>query len=458
MEQTTPECEILDLAEQLRTGLEDDTKDYLDVFAKCNEVLKRFGKEEIVPVGSSVDDSKISTNEDFGDVDVLVIAKTINLDESLFEYERDYPSFLRLRGNGVHAYYFDENDLVDKQWVKANVLKDLQNSKFFVLTKLFWILQTLPLSIIKATGVGFEFSSFDINPKTITLRNISIDCVPAFSFSGWPRPASEWLHRTRYWPIKEVIEEIVNTGCQIVAKRPLYIHDPGDENRSPEEIETDVIFRLSFSKCELVLSKTMSKSQLMLWRILKAYQKGFLQVKPKVLASYHWKNVVFWISEEENHEFWNPKNLLKAIVKALDFMIDCLTKEFIPFYFVRIENLIAGCRRDMILETLQMVKEIRSQPLDALRQFIQNPPKREKPGNLPIAITYFNECLENMKKVNPFEENATSEVNIGDVFALLDSCSDPKYHSLQETQRQAKVGSGARAGRGMVWALGHSPP
>ncbi|WAR02278.1 hypothetical protein MAR_008836 [Mya arenaria] len=147
----------------------------------------------------------------------------------------------------------------------------------------------------------------------------SADLVPAFQLGDWPRPAVEWKTRKRQWPSEETVQKVVECGCHIVSKRPLFLNlngDPTNEDNSPESDKTNTFFRLSFSRCELLLAKSLTETQKCCWRILKAYQKAFLGTEPKVLASYHWKNVVFWVSEETDPSFWTEDNVLCDIDEA----------------------------------------------------------------------------------------------------------------------------------------------
>ncbi|KAH3722063.1 hypothetical protein DPMN_065012 [Dreissena polymorpha] len=194
---------------------------------------------------------------------------------------------------------------------------------------------------------------------------MTADIVPAFTIQGWPRVAKEWITRTRKWPSNNLVHDIVQTGCQIVAKRPLYPELNGDrhnEDHSPEADENDTWFRLSFAQCEHVLAKQLTEVPVLCWKILKAYQKAFLSTEPPVLTSYHWKTVLLWIREETDDDFWSEGNLLNCVIMALDFMRNCLEKRFLPLYFVREENLIAGCRDEKVIVTIDKINKILQEP------------------------------------------------------------------------------------------------
>lgn len=203
----------------------------------------------------------------------------------------------------------------------------------------------------------------------------------AFKFEGWPVVANEWRSRQRKWPSVDTVQNVLQSGCQIVAKRPLFPHlkgDPKNEDHSPEHDRLDPYFRLSFSRCEIVLSKSLNEYQLLIWRVLKAYQKSFLNTSPRVLASYHWKNVVFWVFEETDVTQWTEEVVLPIVCKALDKMVCFLREKFLPQYFIRACNLIDGCREDKIIEVLDRIHAIRENPLQYLIEFFINPPTADQ--------------------------------------------------------------------------------
>ncbi|XP_052802387.1 uncharacterized protein LOC128232717 [Mya arenaria] len=526
---------FLNLAMKIDSSLHPNIQQQLKNVELINGVFDLTGREELIPVGSCMDGSKVNTPTDFGDVDILLVPKKFVLDEKLFDYDPYYPAFLHVRGERNHAKIFKKVKLIDDCHVPVMDLKKIQRN-FFHLVPLFIHATTSSdvhskrhtFNAVKRSGVGLEFAkldfdSFDLNGfigqqgkgvdklrifgkfidstldvlldiwvnkdtdtpmqrikrkkfqkecssthlissaikavdfitgeyekeqsdgtspscsnskihsieyaeidpedgvETIRYNNnldidgsdesygdndnstasmpiaiepnfdegdsddqtmslpklLSADLVPAFKFDDWPSSAAEWLKRKRQWPSKEIVQQVVESGCHIVAKRPLSPDlngYPANEDNSPESDKTNISFRLSFSKCELRLANSLIETQIYCWRVLKAYQKKYLRTEPKVLASYHWKNVMFWVIEETDPSFWTEDNVLFGVCKALDFMIRCLRERFIPVYFVRNENLIAGCKHEVIEEALARVISIRKNPIGYLQLFIESPP------------------------------------------------------------------------------------
>ncbi|XP_052253880.1 uncharacterized protein LOC127860105 isoform X2 [Dreissena polymorpha] len=280
------------------------------------------------------------------------------------------------------------------------------------------------INTIGRSKVGYKYESTKTGDDTGNIEEKSLeferclpaDIVPTVLFEGWPLTANEWINRKRTCPSEDVVKKVIDTGCQIVARQPLdngidstsipeiierdleankkygnisdtqtneiILYERNDQNNadkaegdSHKENEKDGYFRLSFSRGELVLVKSLSELQVLCWRVLKAYQKAYLETQPQVLTSYHWKTVFFWVVEETKPSFWNEENIMNAVLKMLDRMIVCIEKRFLPLYFVRTQNLITSKNEEAIEKALAKIKFIREKPIERLRQFLNNPPK-----------------------------------------------------------------------------------
>ncbi|XP_060594212.1 uncharacterized protein LOC132748619 [Ruditapes philippinarum] len=518
-----------ELAKQIDTTIDPDLVDqlnqvdHLNLFFKCDA----FGNEELIPVGSCVDGSKITLPSDSGDVDVLIISNRIILTESLFDYDLERPAFLHIKVNEDHEKYFKTvQDPINGIYLPISVLKGLKEniilvSRVFLNENVLNITRTRTSAVGKehiqlslndeevanipenANPFGYELKKLDIlirclligilnktdeieasddedetgRPKrkklvyeemslsevlntfhdsidgsrstnnndnfaddkagkqdfnggansntpqnlieehTNTMANKSssenlhkkkrsknctpllkseilnsnteskaerdsdtakndvafsiaksTDYVPAYRFDGWPRVADEWLTRSRKWPSKETMKDALKAGCQVVAKRPLALCN------EPISGERDPYFRLSFALSEVHLAKSMREPQLLCWRVLKAYQKCYLETKPKFLTSYHWKNILFWVSESLDESFWTDENVSVSVLKCLDFMNVCLQNQNLPFYFVRKMNMFDGCDGSFFESLRKRVEQIRCSPDEFLKRFIMEPP------------------------------------------------------------------------------------
>ncbi|XP_052800453.1 uncharacterized protein LOC128231527 isoform X2 [Mya arenaria] len=601
---------FLSLVMKLDSALHPNLQVQLREVEFINRFFAIMGMEELIPVGSCMDGSKVNTPTDYGDVDILLVPKKYVLNEQLFDYDPNYPAFLHVRGDSDHVKIFKNVKLVEGCHVPVMVLKQIQKHFFHLIP--FFVHGTTSggtpgnggtFNTVKKSGVGLEFAKLDVdnfdlngfvgqqykgvdklrifgkfidlsmdmfidfdlneagdkamqrrkrkknhkecsstnmmisalikavdvfsgkykedqsdctssnscNPNhdsieeieidhedgDVTMRYInnldidesngesdentddisvsmpvaiepdfdhddsndkkvylpkisSADLVPAFKFGDWPRPAAEWKTRKRKWPSKDTVQNVVECGCHIVSKRPLFPElngDPTKEDNSPESDKTNTFFRLSFSQCELLLAKCLTETQKCCWRILKAYQKAFLGTEPKVLASYHWKNVVFWVSEETDPSFWTEDNVLCGVCKALDFMIQCLRERFIPVYFVKNENLIAGCQHEVIEEALARVISIRKNPIGYLQLFIESPPQslpyRVSRKALKTSLDNKNSKTEYVldtmvDSVRDFPKLATDEDFYSRMPCKMLECWQLMKNTIEETQTSNK--------------------
>ena len=218
------------------------------------------------------------------------------------------------------------------------------------------------------------------------------DFVPAFKFSGWPRVAEEWRHRERKWPPSDVIEDIVKTRCQVIVK-PL--PDKVNDDGSYTPTDDDNMFRLSFALHELTLAKSLNKTQITCWKILKAFQKSFFEITPRVMTSYLWKNAVFWIIEKTDPSFWKSENTLYGTIMVLDFALECLKNRDFPQYFVRDMNLIKHCSVDAVEKAVAIVIMLKGDPVSHLKHFIESPPETH---TLKVTSTDIQNILKSKDK------------------------------------------------------------
>ena len=136
-------------------------------------------------------------------------------------------------------------------------------------------------------------------PIKLTLET---DQVLAFPCVSWPREAEGWQLRKRHsgWPSESLISDIIADGCLIV---------PVPYDKSPEE-ETE--WRFSFSWAESKLALSLTDTQRQCYLLLKCLLQDSLAL-PKVLKSYHLKNILFWACEDIPATQWTHDNLALLI-------------------------------------------------------------------------------------------------------------------------------------------------
>ena len=184
------------------------------------------------------------------------------------------------------------------------------------------------------------------------------DLVIAFPCPDWPQVAEEWVSRSRDsgWPNSKLIKRIVRRGCHIVSV-------------GHEESETrDIEFRWSFSVAEKILAKSLTPTQRQCYILLKILHREAFK-RPKVITSYHLKNILFWVCEEIPAEDWKQKRVGECLLALLDKLIETLSEGCLPHYFLEENNLIEYVDSGDLEDILKKVEEVRTAPLGYLFDF-----------------------------------------------------------------------------------------
>ena len=195
------------------------------------------------------------------------------------------------------------------------------------------------------------------------LLTAGIDYVPALKSPGWPKVAQDWILRERKWPSPQIVSKIIDEGFHLVAKPPKNGGNP------------DCDFRISFSHAEYLLSQEMNDVQRECFRCLKKYHRAYLSNDPKVLVTFHLKNILLQTIEEIGTDMWTDNNTAECLMKLLGNLLEALTKRHLSHFFVRSYNLfsIDNIEDPEILKSLAgTVKRIMENPLHFAKELIQN--------------------------------------------------------------------------------------
>ena len=199
--------------------------------------------------------------------------------------------------------------------------------------------------------------------RSCTMENMrewqpSSDSVLSFPCPVWPDEASEWVTRPRKgrWPGAALVDEIVKSGCHIVP-----VPHPKSQNK-------DIEWRFSFSLAEKKLARSLNDVQRQCYILLKIIHNEALKL-PKLVVTYHLKNVLFNVCERLPEQFWIPENLAPCLMLLLDELALCLAKHELPNYFVPGNNLIAHLSEDFTAQVAVQVMDIRKDPLEVLFKF-----------------------------------------------------------------------------------------
>ena len=187
---------------------------------------------------------------------------------------------------------------------------------------------------------------------------LEIDQVLAFPCVSWPREAKGWVTRGRRsgWPSSSLISEITADGCLVV---------PVPYDDSPDE-ETE--WRFSFSWAESKLSLSLTDTQRQCYLLFKCLLQHSLSL-PKVLKSYHLKNILFWACEDIPATQWTRGNLATIYLCLIDRLLHCLAGRRLPQYFIPENNLFDSIPDDFITDIMAKVSNVRHSPIRHIFDF-----------------------------------------------------------------------------------------
>jgi len=178
-------------------------------------------------------------------------------------------------------------------------------------------------SFIFETQHSLSSASIDL-AMSQTSPNAAIDFVMAVHSPYWPVEASEWITRTRGFPKKNVIRQIVRYGCDFVQ----VLHN---------RLSNDNEWRFSFSQAELLLTKSFTISQRIVYSTLWVLNK---KIASRNLCTYYFKTLMFWGCEEKPTEFWGDDMLVYSVRELLIEMMNWLKSKLCVNNFIPGNNMI----------------------------------------------------------------------------------------------------------------------
>lgn len=187
-----------------------------------------------------------------------------------------------------------------------------------------------------------------------------VDRVAAIECMGWPNDANEWkIRQPRYWPSADVVESISTGGFMIVPK--------------PSDISGDTRkeWRLSFSKPEAKLFDNINGCQAKVYFLFRSLYVRCLKEKVRgVLTSYHFKTVMFWLLEEEEHSVWSEESTLEMFFRALRKLLKFTKDGFCPHYFIPNHNLFYKTSKLALEDTARKITCVLNDPLVAFDELV----------------------------------------------------------------------------------------
>ncbi|KAK3083438.1 hypothetical protein FSP39_022771 [Pinctada imbricata] len=157
------------------------------------------------------------------------------------------------------------------------------------------------------------------------------DFAKSISCSFWPDVAQNWILRNRLhsWPSRELIQDIVMSGCHVV---PI-----GDQSSSFYEHG----WRISFSVAERTLMHSMNHVQFLTYNLLRLCLKRIIEKgSAGVLCSYFMKTTLFYTAENTPSQFWQAENIETCFKTCLSVLYDYVYHGYCPNYFIPEYNMI----------------------------------------------------------------------------------------------------------------------
>ncbi|XP_031558542.1 uncharacterized protein LOC116294980 [Actinia tenebrosa] len=212
----------------------------------------------------------------------------------------------------------------------------------------------------KLTRQGPAINMKVLNEDELVKSIFDGDFVPTIKCDGLPDQLLAWQERiqTRPWPPEDIRLQLFQKPCYAVGVG--YHGSPGK----------DMEWRLSASAIESVLGSSLTLVQRKCYILFKMLHKTALK-EPKLLATYHLKNILFEALEETegSASMWTEVNLIPCLYFLLDKLISHLENGRVMSYFIEGYNLIDHYPAENIKEVLEKVKAVRKAPEKYLMMF-----------------------------------------------------------------------------------------
>ena len=248
-------------------------------------------------------------------------------------------------------------------------------------------------------------------------------CIP-YPMNIWYSEAVEWINRERPsgWPLKALVDEIVQDGCTLIPK--------GSVGSPMEDFE----WRVSFTG-DLKLARSLTRVQREIMHILKALvsepQHGYDVIDLTTsIESFQFLNLMYYESEHINQKHWCPENIARMLLYLIDKYLEHFHRKELNHYFIRSRNIFEKFRAltDEEMDTiLYTVLRLRQDPLGQILQqekYLRLPSHLHKMVYLPFVEevksssyvpdkVYVN-TLVRLAKAHLLEEN----YSISNIYAL----------------------------------------
>jgi hypothetical protein len=303
-----------------------------EVYRRVDDVLNKKGRTGIpfntIIVGSKAEGLTVILENDF---DVMLILPDIICKEHSnsiqpekehqFELVLDYsrPGYSLLRT--VHIC----NSHASAKLLYESMIELAQDSLY--LSSCFFKNEFNKRSNIKNNDLSVTHG-----PSIVMIAfALSADFVPALKCEC-PSYLSAWLCRKRnyQWPPSAVIREVSSLDSHVV---------PVGQTVSCFQF---LEWRICFTKGEIRLVHSLNDCLIKVLILLKQIAKVTLKPLSKDMSSYLMKNVVFWLAELNDYEYFTRYALIVALKKALAYLKHFVVTNNFPSYMIPQRNLLEG--------------------------------------------------------------------------------------------------------------------
>src|SRR6218665_1887823 len=309
------------------------------------------------------------------------------LDNAIHCYEIEpchgLPGFVRLRNFGEMKYNWKHKEYKLIRNIKPGMYLTIDRTRPYkvYMTQLDHQLdKPMPTTFCgPANKSPSKDSRFSFSPRA--------DKIQCLFCPQWPRDSQMWPLRPRNngWPTSETISEVVRNGCHVVYS----------QHRAYRNDERQ--WRLSFSVAEVILLQSWTKTQQIVYHLLRFFAKRELikedcPKEDEVLCTYNLKTLMLWTCENMSPEWWDSSPVIATCCELLNILSDWLKRIHCPNYFIPEANLFHLPPTSTLLhQTERRINDFRNHGI-LCRWFVNN-------YTLPITGTQFQ--FLNTRKVTP---------------------------------------------------------
>src|SRR6218665_191960 len=290
------------------------------------------------------------------------------LDDTITCYEiESYPGilgFVRLRVLGEMNYNWKHKEYIFNRNIEPDIYTRTCSSKAlnFYVDKLYRLLGKHNFPVV-ICGPAIKY----VTKGSYSGGDIGLDQVFCVFCPQWPRDAKNWPLRPRNngWPTSDTISEVVRNGCHVVYAQHRACRD--------DELQ----WRLSFSVAEVILLHSWTKTQQIVYHLLRFFAKRELikddcPKEDEVLCTYHLKTLMLWTCEKMPPEWWDSSPVIAICCELLNILSEWLKRRHFPNYFIPEANLFHHPSIfTMIHQTERRVNDFRNYGI-LCRWFVEN--------------------------------------------------------------------------------------